>query len=183
MKNQSILGPIRTKYTGKIFTIKERDVTFSDGEKTIYEYCERPASVSVLAFNKKGELLMQKENRHGYKKNVWFLPGGRMDMPGDTPRKAALRELKEETGYTAKKITLIHTKSPGATLLWDIYVFAARELIAGEKNNERGEYTEPHFIPFKQAVQMALDGTIENEFISYHIIRFDFMRKHKEFSW
>lgn len=183
MKNIK-LGKLTTAYTGKIFKIKHREVIFPDGEKTTYEYCERAASVSVLAFNEKNEILMIKERRHGYKKNVWFLPGGRVDQLGDTPKKAALREMQEEAGYTAKKIKLVHKKSPSNTLFWDIYIFTAKDLKYVGNHPERGEdIVEVKFIPFDQVVQMALDGTIENEFISYNIIRFDYMLKHDEFKW
>src|SRR3989338_6885305 len=99
-----VFGPITTVFKGSIFTIKRQPVTFPDGHTTEYEYCERPASVSILAFNDKNELLMIKEYRHGYKKNVWFLPSGRMDHVGDTPKRAAIRELREEGGYRPKKI-------------------------------------------------------------------------------
>lgn len=183
MKNIK-LGKLKTDYTGKIFKIKRREVIFPNGEKDTFEYCERAASVSVLAFNEKREILMIKERRHGYKKNVWFLPGGRVDQAGDTPKKAALREMKEEAGYTAKKIQLIHKKSPSNTLFWDIYIYAARDLKYVGNHPERGEFIiDVKFIPFDQVVQMALDGTIENEFISYNIIRFDYMLKNGEFKW
>ncbi len=176
------LGQLKTKYKGKIFSIKQRLVTFPDGFKETYEYCERAPSVSVLAFNEKNEILMIRERRHGYQKNVWFLPGGRVDQKGDTPKKAALRELEEEAGYTAKKIRSIHKKSPSNTLFWDIYIFYATDLKFVGQKPERGEHiTGVKFVPFKKAVQMALDGTIENEFISYNIIRFDYMLKHGEF--
>ena len=123
------IGKKRTLYKGKIFTLKECDVTFPDGEKTVYEFCERPTSVSTLAFSDKGELLMIREKRPGYKKDTWFLPGGRMDKPGDTPRKAAIREMREESGYRPKEIRQLYKKSPSSSLIWDIYIFAARDLV------------------------------------------------------
>lgn len=182
MKNIK-LGKIRTAYKGKIFTIKERDVFYHDGTKTVYEYCERPASVSILAFNEKNELLLIKEHRAGYKKNVWFLPGGRADHRGDTPKKAAIRELREETGYTAKTVKLVHKKAPASTLIWDIYLFAAKDVSWSPLPPDKGEHTVPYFVPMEEALGMALDGTIDNEFISYNIIRFDYMVKHGEFHW
>ncbi len=177
------LGKLTTAYKGKIFTIRHRAVTLPDGTKTIYEFCERPASVSTLAFNDKGELLLIKENRVGYAHNTWFLPGGRMDHKGDTASSAANRELREETGYRAKKLKLIQRKSPASTLIWEIYLFAAKELVYDPLPKDPGEITEVHFVPLTKAVEMALDGTIENEFIAYDIIRFAEMIKRGEFKW
>jgi 8-oxo-dGTP pyrophosphatase MutT (NUDIX family) len=181
MKKLPTFGPMKTVFSGNIFHIKRRPVTFPDGTSMEYEYCERPASVSILAFSDKNELLMIKEYRHGYRKDVWFLPSGRVDHPGDTPRKAAIRELREEGGYRPKTIQLIHKKSPSNTLLWDIYIFAAKDLVLDPLPGDKEEQIEPVFVPFKKAVQMAKDGTILDEFISYNIIRFDHMMKHGQF--
>lgn len=180
---QYIFGKDETVFSGTIFKIHHRKVILPDGRKTTYEYCERPPSVSILAFNEKNELLMIRERRPGFKHNVWFLPAGMMDHPGDTPRKAALRELREESGYAAKKLKLVQKKSPSSKLIWDIYLYAARDLYWNPLPRDPGEEMTTHFVPFKDAVLMALDGTIENEFIAYNIIRFNEMLKRNQFSW
>lgn len=177
------IGPKKIVFEGNIFTIIHRDVTLDTGKKMVYEYCERPASVSVLATNTQGELLMIKENRLGYKKNVWFLPGGRADVSGETDQDAAQRELREETGYRANTMKLLHKKTPSNTLIWDIFVYAAKDLVHDPLPSDPGEDIEPIFVPLDKAVTMALDGTIYNEFISYNIIRYDYMLKHNEFTW
>lgn len=183
MRKKIALGPMETVYKGDIFTIFHRNITLPDGKTLVYEYCERPTSVSVLAFNEKNELLLIREHRHGYKKNVWFLPSGRADHPNDTPRKAAIRELREEGGYRPKTIKFIHKKSPSSTLLWDIYLFAAKDLVYDPLPHDPEEKMSVHFVPLEKAVLMALDGTVDNEFISYNIIRFDYMLRHGQFTW
>ncbi len=176
-------GAFKTVYRGKIFVVKERPVMLPNGKKITFEYCLRRSSVSTLAFNKKNELLMIREFRPGYKQAVWFLPSGKLDV-GDTPKKAALRELREETGFTAKIIKLVaHRPSSSSTIVWDTYIFAAKNLVASPLPPEPGEEIEPIFVPFKKAVKMALNGTIENEFIAYNIIRFNEMIKRGEFKW
>ncbi len=176
-------GKTKKVYQGKIFRIYHQDVVLPSGKKGVFEYCERFPSVSVLAFNEKGELLMINEYRHGYKKNVWFLPGGRVDKAGDTPKKAAMRELREEGGFRAKKMKLLFTKSPSNTLFWDIYIYVAKDLMPDPLPQDDGEQAVSVFVPWKKAVQMAMDGTIENEFISYNIIRLDYMLTSGEFKW
>ncbi len=175
-------GKLKEVYKGIVFSIKQQDIFFPDGSKKIYEYCERPSSVTVLAFDKNNKLLLIKERRAGSQKPVWFLPAGKVEK-NDSPKQAALRELQEEAGFTAKKIKLIHKKTPSNTMLWDIYIYAAKDLrVASLKGDE---YFPIEVIPtsLNKAVKMALDGTIKNEFISYNIIRFHYMLKHGQFKW
>lgn len=170
-------------YKGLIFNIHQREVILPNGTKKTFEYCERPTSVTVLAFNDKNELLMIRERRPGYKHNVWFLPAGMVDSKDEPPKKAALRELREETGFAAKKMKLIYKKSPSSKLIWDIYLYAAKDLHWKPLPRDPGEEISVHFVPFKKAVTMALDGTIENEFIAFHIIRYNEMLKRKQFTF
>ncbi len=178
------LGRQKTVFSGQIFSIKQRTVMFADGKKGIYEFCERPDSVSVLALNKKNELLLINEYRFGYQRNVWFLPGGRVDEDGDTPRRAATRELRQEGGYRAKKMKLFRRGNPSNTLLWKIHIFMAKNLLSDPLPLDRGEHIEAtKFVPLARAAQMAIDGTIENEFISYNILRFEYLFRQGKIKW
>lgn len=176
------LGPLKELYSGIIFKIFQRDVIFPDGKKKVFEYCSRPDSVTILPFDSKGRLLLIKEYRHGFKKNVWFLPAGRVDK-GESFLAAAQRELREETGFGAKKIKKIYEKSPSNMLRWDIHIYAARDLYPAPLVGDEDFPVEVVPTPFAKAVKMALDGTIENEFIAFHIIKFNYMLKHGQFKW
>jgi len=175
------MGKMKTVYKGKIFTLQKRDV-WENGAHKIFEYCVRPSSVSVLAFDKKGRLLLINEYRHGYNKNTWFLPGGRVDK-GETPLSAAKRELAEEAGVKTKTIKFLHKKTPSNTLVWDIFVYVAKDLSPVEACGDESFPIKVVPTPLKKAVKMAVSGEIENEFIAYNIIRFDYLLKHGEFKW
>jgi len=174
-------GKTKMVYSGVIFDIEQRKVE-ENGKKKIFEYCVRPDSVTILPFDKKGRLLLINEYRHGFKRNVWFLPAGRIDK-GEAPARAAQRELQEEAGVKAGQIKLLYKKSPSNTLRWNIFIYAARNL---KKSVLVGDECFPiKVVPvsLKKAVGMALSGEIENEFIAYNIIRFDYMIKHGQFKW
>lgn len=178
------LGKLRTKYRGRIFTLREREVMFSNGEKRIWEYCERVPSVSIMAFDRQGRVLLLKEQRRRHTEPEWFLPGGKVDK-GENPLLAARRELREETGYKARTIKLAYKKfSSSTTLLWNIYVFAAKDL-EWNPSNGGDEIFPIEVVPVspKKAVEMAKSGTIKNEFIAYTIIRFAEMVRKKGFKW
>ena len=63
----------------------------------------RTRGVKVMVFNAKGELLLIR-NSYG-NKDVFVLPGGGI-RPFERPAAAALREVREEVGITAERVTL-----------------------------------------------------------------------------
>lgn len=63
-------------------------------------------SVAAIAVNSDGMVLIQQEYSYPPDKVMWQLPGGSME-PGESPEAAALRELAEESGYSAKKTKVI----------------------------------------------------------------------------
>ena len=185
-KNSKVkFGPFETTYEGRIFKIKKREVLFPDGAKQTHEYCQRFNSITVLPFDDKGRLLLTRETRIGEKiSEEWFLTCGRIDK-GETARQAAQRELREEIGYKAKTLKLINKKSSGSEyFIWDIYLFVARDLVK-ESLNSGDEHFSIEVVPtpLNKAVKMAMNGTIKNENIAFHIIRFDYMIKHGQFKW
>jgi ADP-ribose pyrophosphatase len=62
--------------------------------------------VAIAAFTKDGKMVLTKQYRHPLRKMIHDLPAGGIRL-GETPRQAALRELEEETGYTADELQWI----------------------------------------------------------------------------
>jgi len=93
----------------RLFTIEQVDLRFSNGAEAQYERLA-PASgygaVIVAAMPDPQTVLLIEEYSVGTERYELVLPKGRMEA-GETPEQAANRELAEETGHAARRLTHI----------------------------------------------------------------------------
>src|SRR6202035_2141191 len=73
-----------------------------DGFEIKRAIVQHGGSAVMMPVDDRGRILLVRQFRLPAKSYLWELPAGRVDE-GETPLKAARRELVEETGYRAKK--------------------------------------------------------------------------------
>jgi ADP-ribose pyrophosphatase len=119
-------------------------------------------SAVMLAIDKKKRVLLVRQYRLPAEKYLWELPAGRLD-PGETPLQAAKRELKEETGYKAKKWSKLtcYFASPGF-VQERMTIFLAEDLTAGEATPMGDEQIEARWFKRKELAEMIDEGKIED---------------------
>lgn len=112
---------------------------------------------NVIA-EKDGNFLLVKQWRHGEKTLSIEFPGGVID-PGETPEEAAARELREETGYIAGKLTKLGSVNPNPALFTNhMHFFLAEDLKAvGEQELDADEFI--NCIELTKNEVMELQGT------------------------
>jgi ADP-ribose pyrophosphatase len=164
-----------TIFTGRVFTV-ERDVVDCGGFEAAREVVRHPGGVAVLALDNERRVVMVRQFRYAVGKELLELPAGRLE-PGEDPMKAGLRELGEETGYTASRIEflgrLIPTGGYDSEVIW---LYLATGLIAGRPHPDEGEVVACRLIPFDEAVSMVLDGTFEDGKTCYGLMKYALMR-------
>ncbi len=120
MSQKKIVKPLITgcKVVAKsrLFRIEQVDLTFSNGNKVEYERLRGSArgGVLVVALYDDNTLLMVREYGVGVERHELMFPKGRIE--NDEPiEEAANRELQEEVGFAARKLTLVKsiTLAPG----------------------------------------------------------------------
>lgn len=117
-------------------------------------------SAVVMPVDDKGRVLLEKQYRLPARDYLWEIPAGRMDE-GETPLKAAKRELKEETGLSAKKWTRLLSlfMSPGF-LAEKMHIYVAQELKQGKRDLMEDERIETNWFTPKQMNEMIKTGKI-----------------------
>lgn len=83
--------------------VHSRTYEISNGEKVTIDILEESDGVSVLALTDKNEIVLITQFRPGPDELVLEMPGGVVDK-GESPIDAAIRELREETGYVGDKV-------------------------------------------------------------------------------
>jgi len=170
MKKRTKVGEWKTVFKGEFFQIEQAPAVFSSGKKITFERAWRPASVIVLAFNEKKELILTREFRSKSGKYEWMLPAGKADG-GGTPLSDARRELQEETGFKAKNIKLFHKSDSSTILNWVHYTFIASGLTYEPIETHEDEDITVISMSLEKAYNMVIEGKILNDWIAYMISR------------
>ena len=90
---------------------------------------ELPDYVSIVAQTTNGDLVLVKQFRPAVEAVTLELPAGLVDL-GDTPERTAIRELKEETGFVAERVTLVGCMKPDTGRLGNrMWVYFAPDVV------------------------------------------------------
>ena len=146
-------------YDGKIIGLSVYDISIR-GKKVRREIIEHSGAAAMLAFDEKGKVILVKQHRfpHGY---VLEIPAGTIDK-GESAKKCAFREMKEETGYSAKKMTPILSYYPSVGYNKEvIHCFLASGLKkASNLKLDDDEILSVVKIDLKKLIQMIKNGKI-----------------------
>ncbi len=143
-------------------------VTMPDGTVVDRDVVHKFHAVGVVALDDQERVALVRQYRHAVGAYLWELPAGLVDVDGEDGAQTALRELVEETDFTAARVEhlLDLHLSPGFTSE-RISLFLARDLaeVAEDERHERkGEEADMQvrWVPLAEAVQMVRKGEITN---------------------
>ena len=134
-----------------------------DGSEHTFHVADAPDGVTVIALTDDEQLVMVRQWRHPLQRVTLETPSGIID-PGESPEAAAVRELREETGYAGGEPHVIGcvvlNPSWQTTRLYAVVVRGARRV--GEKEPDAGEETRVRCVPVARIRQMVLDGAVDS---------------------
>ena len=151
----------------RVFSIRT-DTTISPrtGMKHDFYILESSDWINVIPLTTDDKVVMIRQYRHGSREVTLEIPGGLVD-PGDTPKKAAVRELIEETGYQAKKWLKIGAVNPNPALFNNrCYTFLAQAINKGtDPTPDQTEDIEVVLIPLTDIPKLILKGKIDHAMV------------------
>lgn len=174
--NQNPWKKLRSKlvYDNPWITVIEDAVINPSGGEGIYGKVHfKNIAVGIIPVDEEGNTWLVGQYRYTLNQYSWEIPEGGCPAEEDI-LDAAKRELKEETGLTAsnwKEIMQIHTSNSVSDEVG--YVFLATGLTTGQTAFEDTEDLKIKKLPFKQVVQMVLDGEITDSISVAAILKLD----------
>jgi ADP-ribose pyrophosphatase len=145
--------------SGVIFDVYQWEQEMFDGSKKTFEVARRPDTVAIFPVLSDGRIILVEENQPGMNVSYVGPCGGRID-PGEKPDVAILREMQEEVGYSAEKISLWKAKQTGTPKLdWVIYTFIGKGLHPATSNlDTAGEKIKTRLVTIDELIDMAVRG-------------------------
>lgn len=152
-------------FRGPVFYVSSDRVREPSGVTARRDMVRHPGSVVIMAVDDSRpqlRVLLARQYRYAAAEELWELPAGRIDS-GEEPLEAARRELREETGYTARhwRRALFFYSSPGF-LDETMAIYLATGLIPGKAQPEEDELIRKRLFPLPAAVRMVMSGRIED---------------------
>lgn len=148
-------------YSGKVIHVVKDEVILDDGTSTIREVVLHNGGVCI-ALKHNDYFYMVKQYRYALGRDMLEFPAGKIEK-GELPDNAIVREVQEETGYTAKNIKKLGTIVPTCG-----YCSEVIHLYFGEVD----DYVGQHFdvderlnlekYTLAQIKQMIKDGIIDD---------------------
>lgn len=135
-------------------------VRLPDGKEATREYVIHPGAVMVVAELPDGRLVLERQFRYPVQAVMVEFPAGKLD-PGEDSLACARRELLEETGYTARqwaRAGVLHPVISYSTEFIDIWF--ARDLTAGERQLDAGEFLDVFSASADELLQWCRDGRV-----------------------
>jgi len=147
---------------GAIIDYYQDEMLSANGNKSMWDFIDHKGAAAVVAVLPDGKLLMVRQYRNALERETVEIPAGGIN-PGEEMETAAIRELREETGYIAgKSQLLLSIRTTVAFCNERIDIYLATDLTKGEQDLDEDEFVNVESYELDELVQMIADSKIQD---------------------
>jgi len=147
-------------FRGRLLEVRRDRVRLPDGRQATREYIVHPGAVMVVPLLDDGRLVMERQWRYPLARVMLEFPAGKLER-GEPPYDCAVRELAEETGYTARewaRAGVLHNAIAYSDEA--IEVWFARGLTAGDRHLDDGEFLDLALVGVDELERLCASGAV-----------------------
>ena len=127
-------------YKGTLLDVRRDEITLPNGKTSAREYIKHPGAACIIPVLPDGNIALIKQYRYPVQSEMIELPAGKLD-PGEKPEVCAKRELEEEIGYSAGKLTFVCNIHPAIGFASEkMWIYLAEDLIKTVENTDHDEF-------------------------------------------
>lgn len=150
-------------FDGVVLRVVKDKVELPNGETSYREICLHNGAVCVIPILDDGRVIMERQYRYAHGRVFFEIPAGKLDSKDEPPLEAVKRELREETGAVAEKITFLGCLDTTPALIDEkIWMYMAEGLSFGETERDEDEFIEVEYVPLTTLVEMVMNGEIRD---------------------
>lgn len=159
------------RYEGIVVNVTMDSIRLSDGKEAFREVVEHPGGVCVLPVDADGTAYCVRQFRYPSRRHLLEAPAGKLEK-GEDPLDCAVRELSEETGFTAGRLIPLgsYYTSPGYSTE-TLHLYLALDLTRGQAHLDEGEFLDVERHSLQELSDMVAAGEIPDAKTAIAVMR------------
>jgi len=147
-------------FSGKLIDLYFDHVELPNGKSSTREWINHPGAVCIIPILPDGNLCLIRQYRYGPRDEFIEIPAGKLDK-GEDPLVCAKRELQEEIGYIARKLTFLTNIYPAIGFSNEkMWMYLAEDLQLSNQSLDQDEFLELLPLSLEEAIDLINQGNI-----------------------
>ena len=147
-------------FSGKLIDLYFDHVALPNGKSSTREWINHPGAVCIVPILPDGNLCLIRQYRYGPRDEFIEIPAGKLDT-GEDPLVCAKRELQEEIGYIAGKLTFLTNIYPAIGFSNEkMWMYLAEDLQLSNQSLDQDEFLELFPLSLEEAINLINQGKI-----------------------
>ncbi|MCI8615454.1 NUDIX hydrolase [Parablautia intestinalis] len=148
---------------GAILDYYQDTIQIPNGNVAKWDFIKHKGAAAIVPVDDEGRLIMVKQYRNALNRDTLEIPAGGLNSEDEPTLDAAVRELKEETGFTARNVELLLTLCTTVAYSNEkIDIYLATGLCAGKQHLDEDEYVQIGAYTVDELTERIYAGEIQD---------------------
>ncbi|MDO5044587.1 MAG: NUDIX hydrolase [Coriobacteriia bacterium] len=149
-------------WRGSFLSADEITVKLPNGKEATRDVIRHPGAVGIVALTDDSQIVLVRQYRIALERETLEIPAGKIDT-GEDPALTAARELKEECGVVANKMSYLTSIATSVGFSDELlHLYMATDLHFEMSEPDEDEFVILELMPLEELIELVLDGQIED---------------------